>query len=1084
MAAKMIAVSLALWATLGWAGDDPKGKPVQEEVFVLGKDLIQLLDKDPDAVILVGEKARQYLESARDRERPGTPAVLVQQCQIRGELMEDQARIQVEVTVKCDRDGRRPVALGLGEGNLVSASIDGGSPFLTRDGQGWTAWVEGPGQHTISVALQRPLAGSKSLPSLVCTIPEAPITSLELKSLRGVADVKLAPAAPGVQSPPVTVRPVGDSKPQIEAALGPRKKLDLRWRWSDGQSREIAPLFQTASDVVASIEAGVIQIRTELRLQVRRGSISTCELRTSPDERVLDLRATDGSTPGWQSSVENGEQRIIIHFTEPLTASAELMISSEVPWTGDSRTLHGMTVLGAHSHRSVIAIRAAADFDVAVTDAVNARRTDSVPPQVRSPRNEVTYAAYAQPFQLKLSILPRRAGTSVRTTALISREGELASVFARWQFTVHGGRVSQVDFVLPPNFEASQFIFSDAVQTVREAQTDKGRVAHVFLKGSPDEFELRLRATVPLATAANLSKLDVPAPLRSVSELSRLFLVGGPDIALDPTAEFQSSDEPPDAALARELAGSAQPVRGFQMRALLDRVAFRTTKSSPRNRHLTQVRVTLDEMHATVSQVFEYTATGATTREIRFAIPESLRGAVKFDAAPGQSVASSMSDEFAVRLEGETAESLRLQWSYRQPLLAPDRNGGPRTLVVPMLRAIDGPCDSTDVTVIAPVGWIVRVPDDRWHPVIGAAGRANSKSDGARLLVRSLGDAETLPLEIAAGTLASQPGTVVDRAFIETAVGTRGEWHTRARFRVAAVAGSLRLHVPRGGRITRVRWDGNAVLARSIAESGNVELVEPVGGTGPGILDVEADGIAQSAGAMSLQSWEAPALLGDVAWGRVFWQLTLPDGLVVLRGPANYSDENQVTWRESPLSVAPRSSQAELERWLAGSVASDAASPTSGRLLYSRLLAIEPISIQCGNRLMLTLLSSGSVMLIGVVIVASPRRVRVVGLFCVLILIAGFAVAEPVAALACVRASWLGFLFVAVAGGAHGWLMRRSVPRRTVFPEAAQLAKVQGSSARGNAEFALGQNAGDARLGSAEPKTTPPRLAARSSSGR
>jgi hypothetical protein len=1078
MIATMLGYSLALLATLGWASDDPKGKPVQDEVFVLGKDLIQLLEKDPDAVILVGEKARQYLESAKDRERPGAPAVLVQQCQIRGELFEEQARIHVEVTVKCERDGRRPVPLGLSEGNLVSASIDGASPYLTRDGQGWTAWVDGPGQHTISVALERPLAGSKSLPALVCTIPEAPITSLELKSLRGVTEVKLAPPAP------VTVRPVGEVKSQIESALGPRKKLDLRWRWSDGQAREVAPLFQAASDVAASVEAGVIQLRTELRLQVRRGSISTCELRISPDERVLDLRATDGSTPGWQTSVESGEQRIIIHFTEPLTASSELVLTSEVPWTGDSRTLRGITVLGAHSHRSVIAIRAAAEFDVAVIEAVNARRTESLPQSLRSPRNEVAFAAYAQPFQLKLSILPRRAGTSVRTTAMVARGGELASVFARWQFTVHGGKVSQVDFLLPPNFEAGQFIFGDTVQTVREEQTENGRVAHVFLKGSPDEFELRLRATVPLATAANLSKLDLPAPQKSVSEFSRLYLIGATDLTLEPTSEFQASNELLDAALLRELAGPSQTVRGFQTRGLLERVAFRTTQSPPRNHHLTRIRVTLDESCATVNQVFEYSATGTPPRERGFAIPDSLRGAVTLDAMPGQSVANSASEQLTVRLESENSEPLRVQWVYRQPLVAPDAGDRPHPLVIPLLRAIDGSCDSTDVVVAGPAAWIVRVAEDDWRHVPSAAASPSTTGDGARLVVRRLGGAETLPLELSAGSIASQPGTMVDRAIIQTIVGAGGEWHTRARFRIAAATDRLHLRVPRGGRITRIRWDGTTIAARSLSEPESVELVDSLHTRVPGILEVEADGSAPPARALSSLAWEAPALLGDVSWSRVFWQLTLPDGLVVLRDPANYGDENRVRWHESPLSRGPRCDEAELERWLTGSVASDAASPTGERLLYSRLLTVEPISVECVNRLLLVLLASGSVMLVGLMMVASPRRVRIVGSLCVLVALLGFSAVEPVAALACARASWLGFVFVAVASGAHTWQLRRSAPRRTVFPEAAQLAKTQGASGRGGAEFALGAPVADMRLGSVEPKTTPPRLAARSSSGR
>lgn len=1080
MASEMLGCIFALWATLLWAGDGPKGKPAQEEIFVLGKDLIQLLEKDPDTVILQGEKARQYLDSVKDRDRTGSPSVLVQQCQIRGELLEDQARLQIEVTVRCERDGRRPVLLGLGEGNLISASIDGGSPFLTRDSHGWTAWVEGQGQHTVAVDLQRPLVGSKSLPALVCSIPEAPVTSLELKAQRGLSDVKLSPAAP------VTLRPIGDSKPQIEAALGPRGKLDLRWRWTDSQNRDAAPLLRAVSEVTATVEAGVVQLRTEVRLQVLTGSQPTCELRTSPDERVLELKPTDGSVVGWQPSVENGEQRIIIHFPEPLTGSTELIITSEVPWTGDSRTLRGITVVGAHSHRSVIALRSAAELDVAATELVNARRTESLPAALRSPRNEAAFAAYAQPFQLKLSILPRRPGTSVRTTALISPEGELASVFERWQFTVHGGKISQVDFLLPPHFEASHFIFSDAVQTVRGEQTENGRLAHVFLKRSPDEFELRLRATVPLVTARNLSKLDLPTPQNSLSELSRVYLVTGREFTLDPTPDFLASDEPVDGVLSRELSGSAQSVRGFQTRALLDRVAFRLSKIPLAIRHLSRVRITLDEDYATVNQSFEYTVAGAAIRQLRLAVPESLRGVVKLDAAPSQMAANLAEGELTVRLEGENTDPVRIQLSYRQPLAMPDPADAARSLELPLLRSLDGPCDFTEVTVVAPPSMGLQIANDTWRAVTGANNRTISKDDRTRLILRKLGDADSLSLSIVSGTVAKQASIVVDRTLIETAVGTQGEWHTRARFWVSALAvGKIRLHVPRDGRITRIRWDGKTVLARPTAEPNILELIDPIQGSLPAVMEVETEGAERSPrSAWASYIWEAPTLHGEVAWGRVFWQLVLPDGLVVLRCPAKYSDENQVRWRESPLSVAPRYEEADLERWLTGSTPSSFAPFSGGRLLFSRLMSVEPISIQCANRPVLVLISSGFVMLVGFLVVASPRRVKIGILFGAMILTSTFGVFEPVAALASARSAALGALLVVVAGAVHSWMLRRSAPRRTVFPEAAQLAKTQGASARGTSDFVLGTPAPDASSGSVEPKTTAPRLAARSSSGR
>ena len=135
-----------------------------------------------------------------------------------------------------------------------------------------------------------PIGGSKSLLSLSCGIPEAPITTVQLQASRASNDVRLTPSAP------VTIETAVASKPQITAALGPRTRLELRWRWDNAASPEPPPLLRASSQVTAEVEPEGIQIKTELRIQSLRGSQNTIELRNSPEERA-------GSTnDGWKSN--------------------------------------------------------------------------------------------------------------------------------------------------------------------------------------------------------------------------------------------------------------------------------------------------------------------------------------------------------------------------------------------------------------------------------------------------------------------------------------------------------------------------------------------------------------------------------------------------------------------------------------------------------------------------------------------------------------------------------------------------------------------------------------------------------------
>lgn len=1080
MAAKMLACAFALWTTLISTGDEPKSKPVADEVFVLGKDLIQLIEKDPDAVILVGEQARKYIESVRDRDRAGAPSTVIQQCQIRGEILENHARLKFEVTTRSLREERSPIPLGLGDAQLISASIDSGSPFFTRDKQGWIAWVEGAGQHVVAIEVQVPLTGSVKLPELSCAIPEAPVTNLELKTTKPVADVSLIPKVP------VTLRSVGDPKPQIESTLGPRSKLDLRLRWADEQSRGVAPLMQASSQVIATVESGIIYIRTELQLHVSRGTQPTCELKLSPDERVLDLRSSDGSVAPWQSVTEGGEQRIIIHFPAPLAGRAEFMMTSEVAWTGSSAVLRGITVPGAHSHRSLVAVRAAGDLDVATSQMLNMRRAESLPASMLSPRNEAALAAYAQPFQLSLSIQPRRANSTVRTTAVVACAAETATVLLRWQFTVHGGKISQVDVLMPPGFSGNDIVFTDIVQSVREDETAKGRVSHVFLKGSPEEFELRLRATIPLIAARNLAKIDLPLPQGTRSELSRFFLAGAPDTTLEPTPDLEPTDDLLDPSWIRDLPEPAPSLSGFRTRSLLDRVAFRFSKIVPTVLHQTRIHITLDGEAVVVRQAFVFSSRGPKLRRLRLAVPDSVSESLRLDSGPGQLAASTADGEMLVELERDLSDPIQIQVSYRLPLISQENSAAAQTVLVPLVRAIDGRCELTRAGVTAPTNMTVRVQGDEWRATSTSDRLPGPATDNPRVLVSKPDSAVSLALDLTTATSIARADIVVDRGLIETRLGSAGEWRTRARCVISEVsAAKLLVQVPSTGRITRIQWQGKPIAARADSARGVVEIAVPPRPEVPAILEIEAEGVTTTQNAYwKTHIWEAPILQGKVQWGQTFWQLTIPESLAVLRGPSDYTDENRVHWRALPLGISPRQDSTSLENWLTGSGTAVSEVPSGHRLLYGRLLSVDPIAVTCVNRPVLVLISSGFVLCLGLAIVTTSQRNRSWISFVAMLAISTFAILEPTAAIACFQSAGLGVVLVTIAGVSHALILRRRTKRLTVFPEPGMLAKSQGSSGKSTADFVLGQATPDANRGSLMPTTSVTRLAPRSSSVR
>jgi hypothetical protein len=1046
---------------------------VVDDVFILGKDLLQLLEKDPEAVVLVGEAAKKYIENTRAREQAAS--VVVQQCDIRGELSDEFARIRFEITVRSDRDGRSPVPIALGEATLLSVSIDGGPPFLTRDRQGWIAWVEGRGRHSIIVEAQLSLGTSANLPSLSCGIPEAPITSLQLGVQRALSEIRLTPSAP------VTVRAV-ESGRNIEAALGPRNRLDLRWRWGAPESDEPRALLRCSSQVISEVASEGIQIKTELWIQSLRGGQQTIELRNSAEERVLDVQTTDGKVVGWQSAIDGAEQRILLHYSEPLTGTSELVITSERPWTQDRATLRGWVVQGAYSHRGRIAVRSAPELDVAVTETKNAQATDTLPATLRSPRNEAAFASYVQPYHLTLSIQPRRPHTTVQSNVVVSYGESSSTVMGQWRFTVHGGKVTQVDFHLPQPFTAEQFVFSDAVQAVRSSDTPEGRIAQVYLKGTPAEFELRLRAAISLVVARNLVKLELPAPRNAQSESSRLFLVGSPDIDLEPTPNFVALYDAADESIVKELVGQSAPFRAFECRTLLDQVAFRLTKSAGVLWHQSHAQLRFGDDSVLVRQSFDFMTQGVATRNLRFAVPQPIRGSVKVESAPGQVIAESPADELVVRLTGEPVDPPRVRLSYRLPLpgglVRPDAESS----AVPLVQATNSRCVATEVAVSAPENVYLLGADGDWQ-IVATNPVRDARGDATRWTLRSARPQETAALRWGSSVWLPQPVTVVQRMWIEAAVNSQSDWRMRARLVITDPSGSrLRLRIPAGSRLTAVRWDGRGTPVQRGSETDIVELPSAVPGQSPAMLDMEFAGVvSQQRGSGNRLAWEAPQLLGEVVWGRVFWQIEMPSDTAVLRGPAGYCDENALVWSGSSLRLAPRHDDTSLESWLTGTDTPRRSVASAQRLLYSRLLSAGPLHLTVIARPVLILICSGLVMVFGLLLVALPGRLRLFLALAALLVSTLLAASEPQAAIECARSAGWGLLIAAAAGACHILLMRRRTSRQSVFPEPAHLAKARSSANRGGSDFALMHyDAPNATNGAAEV----PRLAASSPSNR
>ena len=373
-----------------------------------------------------------------------------------------------------------------------------------------------------------------------------------------------------------------------------------------------------------------------------------------------------------------------------------------------------------------------------------------------------------------------------------------------------------------------------------------------------------------------------------------------------------------------------------------------------------------------------------------------------------------------------------------------------RRLMVPLVRPLDWPCDQTDVEVTISEVAQVQVFDQDWSPLEATPAAPTAEMERPRLLVRQYRDLDGIGLGIVMASSPLATPMFVDRALIETTVAENGEWATHARYLVSgAPLKTLRIRPPEGGRITQLRWREASLTPTTSVTSDTGEVTIELAGGSLGILEVRS----QSVAAVELRSWmsgtwDYPELVGDISWGQVLWQLTMPERMALLRGPTGYGMESRWVLVAGIPRLVPRYEPSELERWLSGSTGPTAPLGRSQRYLFGRLVSMAPISITAMSRPLLVVIVSGSVLLLGVVLFAVRFRGKIgLALFSLAAAMA-LGVLEPTAAVTFCGSAGPGLVLMAVAGPIHLWIARHRSRRRTVFPEPGALAQRQGAARR------------------------------------
>jgi hypothetical protein len=326
--------------------------PTDAVIFVC-EHAAEALRLVPDAVILTPKKYQEMLdEIARLRallqaEKALTPST----CHLKGKVEGDLVQLQVQFDLVTER-ASSVIALACRPAVAISAQLDGRTPLLRPESDGFSVQIDKPGKYQLTLELLLTLSNRNNTRGLELALPRAAITTLDLELPGGIKDLR-ADGQPFNETWPF----LEFKNNRLHGGLGTAPRLELSWK--EARPPAGPAELMAESTVQVRLEPGGLTTEAELALKVERGQTGSWRL-------LLPLGADLKIPPAEEARVKNVEtanhkivQLRTIHLKEPSADPLRVLVyvRAPLPRAGVLIPIGPFTVLGAPRQRASVVVR-------------------------------------------------------------------------------------------------------------------------------------------------------------------------------------------------------------------------------------------------------------------------------------------------------------------------------------------------------------------------------------------------------------------------------------------------------------------------------------------------------------------------------------------------------------------------------------------------------------------------------------------------------------------------------------------------------------------------------------------------------
>jgi hypothetical protein len=975
-----------------------------------------------------------------DNLKSAPPSYLIQQLSITGKVERDFAELTCEFEIKnleqSDTDFVRiPFKMAgalLPAGDSLQYEGPGDVVLQSEvNNQGLSGWLRGgAGQlHKLKVKVLIPVIQLGDENHLRVHFPRANRSQLKL-ALPGsdiVADVRSG----GFKRP---------EEPAGETTVVPVDHLtgDFQLAWRDAGSQPMPTSRALEVEGVQRITIEGNQVRTHANLKVASRGMSFRDFQITLPHNAR-LVADDDRDKGYKivlqtdGAPENAEpQKADVVLDEPTAGPISIQIETLTPFQLQRvRTidLTGFIVNEAVRHSGHIGVQMGVGGDYKVRwvessyqDRFDIKRVDKLPEPWQSDRLEGAFQYFSQSYQLKAEISAPTTRIVVDPEYLVSISKDHADLTARLKYQIRGGSIDSVELDLKQwTLDADSITPVDNIDLPE--MTAARRIKLRFTRPIKGQLEISFRARREISSDAKAFSFGIPTLAADSVRETKVAVLPDDNILLTP----QLMPSPAAIATSFNLPERQQAPYYFEY-ARADAIpeafgfGFRDNPLVISADVESSIQIAEDAIR--VRQVLQFEILHQTVSSIDLVVPTILAGRdelisrnstpVELAKSPDENVESEESVRMSVSLD-DAIGPVQLVAQFEIPLgsLPTDTQ---LTQFVPLAMPLESHLRRNRVQISVHDKLQFEMADAAFRPVKPVVDPLDDNYSYYQ------SEQSTSRMAMLVGRLPQQAVGSVDvrRAWIQTWLSTRSR-DELAVLRLHCRATHCEIRLPQGvvPEQTWILLDGQPQAPIVVNQALRVALPND---NGEHVLVLRYFRDVQSA-EWERASIDMPQIVGGSPIKNVYWQLVLPQTEHLLESPATCTTAFEWQWRRFGWHRVPRLDDPELMSWIGHFDAATAKLPTavSGSanshvyLMRFQSLPVN-VSLATASRTWLVLMSMGSVLFVGLLLLYVPvaRKSGVLFALAICVFAVGFLYPEAARIIAQIGLFGAGLVLISV----------------------------------------------------------------------